>query len=774
MYENILMSSEDTLKNLKVVLDGTSCTIFMTTLTIWALFADDVRLSVVDDEADALFGIVTTVVFICFVIEIIACSLADPKYLALPQWQRQSDESLLQMWQRRFSIGSFFFWLDLISTISLLLELPFMQSQVESTDGSTDSTRAGRASRAGAKASKVIKVVRMTRLVRTLKLYKYFSLSWQQQRQQEQVEQSQELSCQGLYEESKDSEETPQAQRSQILELTHNKVSMNSDGIRDVSLTTAVEEETRVGSAMTDLTSRRVILLVLVMLITIPLIMDDAETANTFHIFIVELISSLVECGTLCTDSLEGTLKMTSLEYDVVSASHGRTSFYRDENRLTELRDVELSIITAGDVIVIFDVQDASMDDATLSCFLTVFVILLLAAATYILSCDMNHTVLVPIEKMVSLVKRIAVNPLGVTYSDVKPEDGFGEGMETTLLMQTINKLGRLMKVGFGDAGTAIISAALARSEGGKINLDLTTSSGGRIVRHIFGFCDVRQFTDTTECLQEEVMLFVNRIAHILHSIVVQCGGSANKNIGDAFLLTWELDSDARGGGRRRKTVKDMYAADSALYALLISLISIHRHNSYICNFSSKATEKLYRRFSSYRVRLGCGLHVGWAVEGALGSHRKIDATYLSPHVNMSEVSTTLSILPLPLPLLLHYIQLTHLTSSLRAQRSSMGYLYSCHSHFMNYFRHKRKQNVGKLAALHLRLTSDHWVPRSPLSIRAKHYHSTHPILTCPVSMHRGATQPPTPALTLTLTQRSLVRQVLQQDSQLNPGKNIK
>ena len=37
-------------------------------------------------------------------------------------------------------------------------------------------------------------------------------------------------------------------------------------------------------------------------------------------------------------------------------------------------------------------------------------------------------------------------------------------------------------------------------------------------------------------------MLFVNRIAYILHDIVVQCSGSANKNIGDAFLLAWKLD----------------------------------------------------------------------------------------------------------------------------------------------------------------------------------------------------------------------------------------
>jgi hypothetical protein len=39
----------------------------------------------------------------------------------------------------------------------------------------------------------------------------------------------------------------------------------------------------------------------------------------------------------------------------------------------------------------------------------------------------------------------------------------------------------------------------------------------GRKMSGIFGFCDIRQFTDVTECLQEEVMVFVNRIAEIVH-----------------------------------------------------------------------------------------------------------------------------------------------------------------------------------------------------------------------------------------------------------------
>lgn len=33
---------------------------------------------------------------------------------------------------------------------------------------------------------------------------------------------------------------------------------------------------------------------------------------------------------------------------------------------------------------------------------------------------------------------------------------------------------------------------------------------------------------------------------------------------------------------------------------------------------------------------MGFGLHIGWAIEGAIGSYFKIDASYLSPNVNMA------------------------------------------------------------------------------------------------------------------------------------------
>jgi len=34
---------------------------------------------------------------------------------------------------------------------------------------------------------------------------------------------------------------------------------------------------------------------------------------------------------------------------------------------------------------------------------------------------------------------------------------------------------------------------------------------------------------------------------------------------------------------------------------------------------------------------MGYGLHHGWAIEGAIGSTKKIDVSYLSPHAKMSD-----------------------------------------------------------------------------------------------------------------------------------------
>jgi len=103
------------------------------------------------------------------------------------------------------------------------------------------------------------------------------------------------------------------------------------------------------------------------------------------------------------------------------------------------------------------------------------------------------------------------------------------------ILEQTIVKIGALLALGFGEAGVKIIADNMAS------NGDVDPMIPGNKIVGIFGFCDIRQFTDTTEILQEEVMVFVNEIAEIVHGLVDKFSGAANKNIGDAFLLVWKF-----------------------------------------------------------------------------------------------------------------------------------------------------------------------------------------------------------------------------------------
>merc|ERR1719169_342328 len=63
----------------------------------------------------------------------------------------------------------FFFVLDVVSTSSLVLDLPSVQESMASQEGSMKSASEGKTARIGAKAARVVRIVRLVRIV---KLYK--------------------------------------------------------------------------------------------------------------------------------------------------------------------------------------------------------------------------------------------------------------------------------------------------------------------------------------------------------------------------------------------------------------------------------------------------------------------------------------------------------------------------------------------------------------------------------------------------------------------------
>jgi len=318
---------------------------------------------------------------------------------------------------------------------------------------------------------------------------------------------------------------------------------------------------------------------------------------------------------------------------------------------LQGLREYEIRNITITDAhgqsTGLFSARDTVDHWATMQLCLLVFVLLMWFFGVAAFAAPIMSLVIVPIERAVKLMSMLVADPLGyrstLQYKNFlaeadKTATNNGrwtrdvlKGMETEFLMSTIDRIGSLMKVGFGSAGVRIIRNSLQKNDDKDTGAMLLNSKGS-IVSCIFLFCDIRSFTDATECLQEEVFAFTNRVAAVVHSICSSYGGSANKNIGDAFLISWKLDDGSAPATRHQ--------ADKALLSVVKICIALHHNDYYLAMLSDKAKERLLDKMKNRpgpTVQIGFGLHAGKAVEGAIGSQRKIDATYVSMAVETAE-----------------------------------------------------------------------------------------------------------------------------------------
>ena len=258
-----------------------------------------------------------------------------------------------------------------------------------------------------------------------------------------------------------------------------------------------------------------------------------------------------------------------------------------------------------------FDIRHEKAMEGKNAFFMTLFVVVLLGTGSMLFQSDAEKLFIGPIMKMTDIVRELADNPLAAL------DAGGDEDDSETAVTKAMVKIGGMLQIGFGEAGAEIIAHNMA--SGGELDVMIP----GEKIEAIYGFCDIRSFTDATECLQEDVMLFVNEIGGIVHHATVQSGGAPNKNIGDAFLLIWKPKAGE----------SMMSLCDGALN----SFIEVIEE----CNASRRLREitqheGLQARIPGFTTKMGFGLHLGWAIEGAIGSNYKVDCSYLSPNVNMA------------------------------------------------------------------------------------------------------------------------------------------
>ena len=212
------------------------------------------------------------------------------------------------------------------------------------------------------------------------------------------------------------------------------------------------------------------------------------------------------------------------------------------------------------------------------------------------------------------------------------------EKYEVKMIQNSIVKISGLLAICFGEAGGDIIKQNLEKGK------DFNPMIEGKKKQAIFGFCDIRQFPLVNDALQERTMIFVNQISEIVHSCIDRFSGATNKNIGDSYLSAWRfIKSHENEEGL--KIVEEVKAvsgneesaliADQSILGFLDIIIKINS-DSEILAYQEDPNILKHPELKNYKVKMGFGLHIGWGIEGAIGSNYKIDASYLSPNVNIS------------------------------------------------------------------------------------------------------------------------------------------
>lgn len=157
----------------------------------------------------------------------------------------------------------------------------------------------------------------------------------------------------------------------------------------------------------------------------------------------------------------------------------------------------------------------------------------------------------------------------------------------------------------------------------------------GQKINAIFMICKINQYTDYTEVLKTNFTDFLNKITQIVHACAFRWDGWANKTDGNKYVITWKLPEieTASKDAERNESLQEQRTemADESLIAAIKIISEIRRAAQFNAYFRKN---QMVQRFGSMtRPYLTFGLHLGWTVQGAIGSDNKIDACYLSPHL---------------------------------------------------------------------------------------------------------------------------------------------
>ena len=610
------VKKENFIRNL---LDNNFTVGLMSIATIYVLFANDIKFMFMPISADWHINLFYVVCLCLFVIEIILLMIAKGNY-----------------------IFSFFFWMDVISTLSIIFDIdwifyPILESFVNLSSNDANSSEVNDDNsqsilKNSVSSSKVIRVVRIIRLVRLLRIVKLYKSALQAK---------QNLDLMKKNKENKRQSSSKIRRNVNISTLTGE---FSREATTDIDRNKNFLKESRISKKLTTSILQKCIIIILTLSIIYPILSEEVYLKDDASQFMIlsEYICLSSQSGPISSYEKAIAYFQVESKTPIVNITFNDNLFYLNASYVeTDFRTNEIGYTFSSDknCLVTFSNKTISFYEALLGIINTLVTSSILVVISLLLEHDAKKYVLLPLEVMIDIVMKVSKDPINakntvelqnglkammykIENQDLNTKEVAEEKYEVVILKKSIVNISALLAIGFGEAGCEIIKQNLNNDN------ELNPMVEGQKVMSVFGFCDIRRFDEIVSRMKENTILLVNEIAGIVHKSVDKFSGVCNRNLGDCFLCVWKIP-------RRDKNTRDFSEAVFTRKANQAVLSYLDVIASFLA--SKKVTQILKTPMGdSFKLSMGFGLHVGWGIEGAIGSSYKIDASYLSPNVNLA------------------------------------------------------------------------------------------------------------------------------------------
>lgn len=461
-------------KKIDKFLDSPPVLIFMSILTLWALFMTDIQTAWISIEVDEAFNIIQCILLAFFGIEFILNCIAKEDYAL-----------------------SFFFWLDLIATISIIQDIDYIMDPimgygpVDTSGGTNKNTiKAAKAVQkvsSASRATRVLRVIRIIRLIRMVKLYKSVFIARENAEKKKTEEKKKmlerlekdmsDLSSSNISKTASNSGLMGDSTRLRKLKikkydigsngtiLEHDNIGANKDHLStpasngSTNINTNINEkneekekdnfereskekeeknkknedqdledeeiikESRISKIVTESLTKKVIVLILALLVIFPLLSDDFYTDDTDTVsysFLSEVLANNYQLkGT--TEISDSLFELFDLSFPPVNITVNGSLIYKNENWTNfRFRYKEIKSSYSGDAFVqiVYSIRKETKLTGILNLIQTLFVCLCLTLSAILFEGDATSLVLEPLEVMIEIVEKVAKDPIGAKNVD--------------------------------------------------------------------------------------------------------------------------------------------------------------------------------------------------------------------------------------------------------------------------------------------------------------------------------------------------------------------